>query len=81
MSNRRLFCRTDHGYPDGFAVDARGWVWTTAGDGIHVFCEDGTRLGFIPTPATPANCCFGGSGQRSLFVAAKSYLLRLDLRP
>lgn len=80
LSNRHLFCRTDHGYPDGFAVDDRGWVWTTAGDGIHVFCEDGTRLGFIPMPATPANCCFGGPEQRSLFVAAKSYLLRLDLR-
>lgn len=26
LSNRRLFCRTDHGYPDGFAVGARGWV-------------------------------------------------------
>lgn len=80
LSNRRLFCRTDHGYPDGFTVDSRGWVWTTAGDGIHVFCEEGTRLGFIPMPATPANCCFGGPGQRGLFVAAKSYLLRLDLR-
>jgi hypothetical protein len=23
LSNRRFFCHTDHGYPDGFAVDAR----------------------------------------------------------
>lgn len=29
LSNRVLFCRTDHGYPDGFAVDERGWVWST----------------------------------------------------
>ena len=79
LSNRRLFCRTDHGYPDGFAVDGRGWVWTTAGDGIHVYAADGKRLGFVPMPATPANCCFGGPERRRLFVAAQSYLLALDL--
>ncbi len=79
LSNRRLFCRTDHGYPDGFAVDARGWVWTTAGDGIHIYAPDRTRLGFFPTPAIPANCAFGGPGMKQLFVAAKAYLLVIAL--
>lgn len=79
LSNRRLFCRTDHGYPDGFTVDRRGWVWTTAGDGIHIYAPDRTRLGFFPTPATPANCAFGGPGMTQLFVAAKAYLLVIDL--
>jgi len=79
LSNRRLFCRTDHGYPDGFAVDARGWVWTTAGDGIHIYAPDRNRLGFFPTPAIPANCAFGGPGMKQLFVAAKAYLLVIDL--
>lgn len=79
LSNRRLFCRTDHGYPDGFAVDERGWVWTTAGDGIHIYAPDGVRLGFIPTPATPSNCAFGGPGPQRLFVAATSYLLSIKL--
>ena len=80
LSERRLFCRTDHGYPDGFAVDERGWVWTTAGDGIHIYASDGIRLGFIPMPATPSNCCFGGPGRGRLFIAAQSYLLAVDLR-
>ncbi len=79
LSNRRLFCRTDHGYPDGFTVDSRGWVWTTAGDGIHIYAPDRTRLGFFPTPATPANCAFGGPEMKQLFIAAKSYLLVIDL--
>ena len=79
LSNRRLLCRTDHGYPDGFAVDERGWVWTTAGDGIHIYAPDGVSLGFIPTPATPSNCAFGGPGRRRLFVAATSYLLSIKL--
>lgn len=79
LTNRRLFCRTDHGYPDGFAVDRRGWIWTTAGDGIHVYAADGVRLGFFPTPATPSNCAFGGPGMRRLFIAATTYLLAFDL--
>ena len=79
LSNRRPFCRTDHGYPDGFAVDSRGWVWTSAGDGIHIYAPDRTRLGFVPMPETPANCAFGGADMKRLFVAAKSYLLCIDL--
>ncbi len=51
LSGRRFFCHTDHGYPDGFAIDARGWVWTTAADGIHVIAPDRTPLGYIPTPS------------------------------
>ncbi len=79
LSNRRLFCRTDHGYPDGFATDGRGWLWTTAGDGIHVYAPDGSKLGFFSTATTPSNCCFGGEEGRTLFVAAKTYLFALRL--
>ena len=80
LSNRRFFLRTDHGYPDGFAVDRRGWVWTTSGDGIQIYAPDRTKLGFFPTPATPANCCFGGDGLSRFFVAAMDTLLAIDLR-
>ncbi len=80
LSNRRFFLRTDHGYPDGFAVDARGWVWSSSGDGIQIYAPDRTKLGFFPTPSTPANCCFGGLGMKRLFVAAKDLLLAIDLR-
>ena len=79
LSGRRFFCHTDHGVPDGFAVDARGWVWTTSGDGVHVWAPDRTRLGYIPTTSACANCAFGGPGARRLFVAATSFLLAIDL--
>ncbi len=79
LSERRFFCHTDHGYPDGFAVDRRGWVWTTAGDGIHIFAPDRTRLGFFATPAVASNCAFGGRGGTRLFIAATSHLLAIDL--
>ena len=79
LTNRRFFCHTDHGYPDGFKVDPRGWVWTTAADGIHVLAPDRTRLGYIPTPTVCANCAFGGDGIRRLFIAATGLLLAIDL--
>ncbi len=80
LSGRRFFWQADHGCPDGLVVDARGWVWTTAGDGVHVIAADRTRLGFIATPQVSANCCFGGKGMRRLFVAASGDLLAIDLR-
>lgn len=79
LSNRQFFCHTDHGYPDGFAVDARGWVWTSAADGIHIWSADRCKLGFVPTPAVVSNCSFGGTGGRRLFMAATQYLLAIDL--
>ncbi len=79
LSRRRPFCQTDHGVPDGFRVDRRGWVWTTAGDGVHVWSAERERLGFIPTPGTAGNLCFGGADGRRLFVAATQHLLAIDL--
>ena len=79
LSNRRFFCHTDHGYPDGFAVDARGWVWTSAADGVHIWSADRRKLGFVPTPAVVSNCTFGGADGRRLFIAATQYLLAIDL--
>ena len=79
LSNRRFFCQTRHGVPDGFIVDPRGWVWTTAADGIHVYASDRTPLGYVPTPAVASNCALGGPGMKRLFIAATQYLLAIDL--
>lgn len=70
---------TDHGYPDGFAVDRRGWVWASAADGIHVVASGRGRLGYIPTPMTASNCTFGSPDGRRLFIAATELLLAIDL--
>ena len=79
VSNRRFFCHTEHGYPDGFAIDRRGWVWTSAADGVHVWSAERERLGFIPTTQTVSNLCFGGADGRRLFMAATAQLLAIDL--
>lgn len=64
------FAHLDKGLPDGLRVDCEGNVWTSAGDGIHVFAPDGTLLGKILVPETVANLCFGGARGNRLFIAA-----------
>ena len=80
LSGRRVFRQIEPGIPDGFAVDSRGWVWTTSGSGVQVFAADGAFLGQVPTPATCANCIFGGRGGTRLFIAAEHMLLAVDLK-
>jgi gluconolactonase len=79
LTNRRFFLQTDIGVPDGFKVDRRGWVWTTSGNGIHIYDETAKKLGFVPTPQVCSNCAFGGADGRRLFIAAERYLLAIDL--
>ncbi|RYY17912.1 MAG: SMP-30/gluconolactonase/LRE family protein [Alphaproteobacteria bacterium] len=79
LSNRRFFCHTDHGYPDGFVVDSRGWVWTSAEDGVHVWSADRRKIGYIRTEQVVSNLCFGGPNGRRLFMAATKQLLAIDL--
>ena len=80
LSDERPFYSVEHGFPDGLAVDWRGWIWATAGDGLHILDSSGYRLGFIPLPCAPTNCTFGGPDNRRLFITCKSRLLALDLR-
>ena len=79
LTNRRFFLHTDIGVPDGFKVDRRGWLWTTSGNGIHIYDAKARKLGFFPTPEVCSNCAFGGSDGRRLFIAAEKYLLAIDL--
>lgn len=58
----------------------RGWLWVSAGDGVHIWSAEGVRLGYVPVGATVSNLCFGGSPGHRLFIAAQSRLLALDLK-
>ncbi len=76
----RPFATIDPGVPDGFRITSRGWIVTSAGDGIHVYDPDGARLGKIRIPEVVSNCCFGGDDGLTLFVTATSSLYRIPLR-
>ena len=74
-----VFCEIDQGVPDGMRVDADGRLFSTAGDGVHVFLPNGRRVGKILCKETPANCCFGGEEGRTLFMTAHNGLYAIDL--
>ncbi|MEA2063046.1 MAG: SMP-30/gluconolactonase/LRE family protein [Gemmatimonadota bacterium] len=70
------------GGPDGMCVDVSGRLYTSAGDGVHVFSPRGKLLGKILTPRKPTNCCFGGNAMRTLFITARPdvYSIRVKVR-
>lgn len=72
LTNGRVFAEIDVGLPDGIRVDVEGNIWSSAGDGVHCFAPDGTRLGKILVPETVANLTFGGPMRNRLFIAATS---------
>lgn len=73
----RVFARVPVGAADGFALDREGRVWTSAGDGVYVYSNDGGLLGHIPVPEVVSNVCFGGENGDELFITASTSLYRI----
>jgi gluconolactonase len=70
LSGGAVFATCDDGLFDGFRLDDRGNLWSSAGDGVHVFAPDGTLLGKIRVDETVANVEFGGAKRNRLFICA-----------
>ena len=79
LKNGRVFAVIEPGIADGFRVDTHGNVFTSAGDGIHVYSGAGRRLGKIFVPEAVANCAFGGLRKNRLFITATSSVYAIDL--
>ena len=79
LTNGRPFCVIDPGVPDGMRCDRAGNLWSTAGDGVHVFNPAGERLGKILVPQSPANLCFGGPTGNDLYIAARTTIYRVKV--
>jgi len=75
-----LFATCPHGAFDGFRLDVRGNVWTSAGSNVFCYAPDGTHLGTIKVGETVANLCFGGAARNRLFIAARTSLYSVHLR-
>ncbi len=67
------------GGPDGMAHDTDGNLYATY-KGIVVLNPEGKLLGRIQTPEHPANCAFGGAGNKTLFITARTGLYKIDLK-
>jgi gluconolactonase len=82
VSNGRVFfdvtSSTEKGLPDGMKLDARGNLYCAGPGGVWVFSPDGSHLGTIVTPETPANCNWGDDG-KTLYITAETSLYRIRL--
>jgi gluconolactonase len=81
LKGGEVFATCDAGLFDGFRHDEHGNVWTSAGDGVHVFDPGGTLLGKIRVPEVVANVCFGGRERIRLYICGTTSLYATYVRP
>jgi gluconolactonase len=74
LGKGRLFATCSVGLFDGFRFDTKGNVWTSAGDGVHVYASDGVLIGKIKVPEVVANVCFGGQKRNRLYICGTTSL-------
>ncbi|MFK7987630.1 MAG: SMP-30/gluconolactonase/LRE family protein [Sandaracinaceae bacterium] len=77
-SGERVFA-TDTPGADGMAVDVAGNLFVTTSAGVRVYAPDGALWGTIDIPEAPANCAFGDTDHRTLYVTARTSLYRVRL--
>jgi gluconolactonase len=80
LSGGDVFCKIDKGGADGIRVDRDGRLWSSAGDGVHIFDAKGALIGKILVPETPANLCFGGADGKTLFITARTSLYTIKVK-
>jgi gluconolactonase len=80
LSNGKVFGKIDKGGPDGIRCDKAGRVWSSAGDGVHIFAPSGELIGKILVPEGPANVGFGGKDLKTLFITARKSLYAIEVK-
>lgn len=71
--------KTEKGLPDGLKIDKQGNVFATGPGGVWIFNQDGKVLGRIKIRELTSNCAFSPD-EKTLFVTADMYLVRVKLR-
>ncbi len=72
LSGGEVFAECSNGFFDGFRLDNKGRIWTSARDGVHCYDPDSTLIGKIFVPEEVSNLCFGGLKRNRLFVTAST---------
>ena len=79
LTGRRHFATCTNGGFDGFRLDEDGRIWTSAGDGVHVYDPDGTLIGKVLVPETVANVAWGWPKRNRLYICATTSLYAILL--
>jgi gluconolactonase len=68
------------GAPDGMKVDSAGNLYATGPGGVLVISPQGKHLGTIQLPEIPANCAWGDTDGKTLYMTARTGLYRIKLK-
>jgi gluconolactonase len=74
-----VFAVCEPGFFDGFRLDERGNIWSSAGDGVQCFAPDGTLIGKLKLPEGCANVVFGMQRRDRLFMTATTSVYAIYL--
>lgn len=85
LTNGKIFydataaSKEEEGMPDGLKIDKSGNIFATGPGGVWIFNKDAKLLGKIKFPHKTSNCAFS-KDEKTLFVTADNYVLRIKLR-
>jgi len=68
---------TEKGAVDGMKLDELGNIYTTGPGGIWILSSSGQHVGTIVAPEIPANCAWGDSDYRTLYLTAPKSVYRV----
>ena len=68
------------GLPDGFKIDSQGNLYATGPDGVWIFNKTGKPIGKIKVNGVPTSNCALTPDEKTLFITADMYVLRVKLR-
>jgi gluconolactonase len=74
LTSLGTFADCTAGMFDGFRVDTKGRLWTSAADGVHCYDPDGTLIGKVRIPEFVSNLTFGGAKKNRLFITGTTSL-------
>jgi gluconolactonase len=77
LSGGECFYKIEPGFADGFRVDEKGNIWSSAANGVHCISPAGEPLGKILIPSVVSNVAFGGRNRSRLFICASQRLMAI----
>jgi gluconolactonase len=84
LTNSRVFGKQQgpprSGSSDGMKVDEKGNLFVTGPLGVWVWAPDGTHLGTIVLPESPANVAWGENDFRTLYITARTSVYRIKTK-
>jgi gluconolactonase len=79
LTGGAVFANINNGVPDGIKCDVDGRVWSSAGNGVHIYASDGHLIGRILFNRT-ANLCWGGPQYKMLYMTGQPVVTSMQVR-